>query len=197
VLAGDLDAADRDFADGARLHGRIGAVAGEALSLLGRAHVAIARGRNGQARPYLADALLMARESEVGHHTLDRIYGAMVEAAGDAGVGVVEAAESAIRGPAETCPTCRIAFLVPATIATARGGDLGRAHRYAADCGRALEIVALPRGWHAAVDEASGWLARAEGDHERARGCFHRAAEAFRACGQPLDAQRCTGLARP
>jgi DNA-binding SARP family transcriptional activator len=35
VLAGRLDEADRDFAEGARLHGRIGAAAGEALSLLG------------------------------------------------------------------------------------------------------------------------------------------------------------------
>jgi hypothetical protein len=118
---------------GARLHGRIGAVAGEALSLLGRAQVATYRGRPEQARPWLADALLMARESEVGHHTLDRIYGAMVEAAADPAQGVVlvREAEAAIVGPAETCPTCRIAFVVPAAIAAARAGDVERARRYA------------------------------------------------------------------
>jgi hypothetical protein len=107
----------------------------------------------------------MARESEVGHHTLDRIYGAMVDAATDGGDGVevVREAESAIQGPAETCPTCRIAFIVPATVAAARAADLERAQRYARDCERALEVVALPPAWHAAVDEAQGWLARADG----------------------------------
>jgi hypothetical protein len=104
--------------------------------------------------PFLTDALLMARESEVGHHTLDRIYGARVEAASDTGRGldVVCEAESAIQGPAETCPTCRIAFIVPAPIAAARAADMERAHCYARDCERALEIVALPPAWRAAVE---------------------------------------------
>lgn len=198
VLAGRLGEADRDFAEGAALHGRIGACAGEALSLLGRAHVAIARGRPEHARPFLIDALALARESEVGHHTLDRIYGSMVESAPDpaAALEMVVEAESAIRGPAETCPTCRIAFLVPATIAAARAGDLERTDRYAADCERALEIVALPPGWHAAVGEARGWIAGARGESGPAREHFRSAAEAFAAWGQPLDAERCTALAQ-
>lgn len=197
ILAGDLDAADRDFAQGARLHGRIGAVAGEALSLLGRAQVAIHRGRPEHARPFLGDALLMARESEVGHHTLDRIYGAMVEGADDptGAVQLIREAETAIQGPAETCPTCRIAFIVPATIAAARAGDLERAHRYEQDCARALEIVALPPAWHAAVEEGRGWVRDAEGRREEALEHFRRAADGFRAWGQPLDAQRCATLA--
>jgi hypothetical protein len=198
ILAGDLDAADRDFAVGAKLHGGIGAVAGEALSLLGRAQVAIRRRRPEQAMPFLTDALLMARESEVGHHTLDRIYGAMVEAATEMGHGVdvVCEAESAIQGPAETCPTCRIAFIVPATIAAARGADLERAHGYAQDCERALAIVALPPAWHAAVEEARGWLDRASGRPDDARSRFRSAADGFRAWDQPLDARRCAELAR-
>jgi DNA-binding SARP family transcriptional activator len=197
LLAGRLDEADRDFADGARLHGRIGAAAGEALSLLGRAQVAIYRDRPALARPFLADALLLARESEVGHHTLDRIYGAMVEAAagGPDGVRLVRAAEHAIRGPAETCPTCRIAFIVPATIAAARAGDLPLAHRYADDCARALDIVALPPAWHASVEEARGWLERAEGRPARAREHFRAAAAGFGTWEQPLDARRCAALA--
>jgi len=197
ILAGRLDEADRDFAEGARLHGQIGAIAGEALSLLGRAQVAIYRGRPEHARPFLADALLMARESEVGHHTLDRIYGAMIEGACDAadGLRLVRQAETAIQGPAETCPTCRIAFIVPATIAAARGGDLARAHRYARDCDRALEIVALPPAWHAAVEEARGWVTYADGQPADAHGHFLAAAEGFRTWGQPLDAQRCVALA--
>lgn len=198
ILAGDLDAADRDFAAGAKLHGGIGAVAGEALSLLGRAQVAIRRGRPQQAIPFLTDALLMARESEVGHHTLDRIYGAMVEAAAetDRGIEVLCEAESAIKGPAETCPTCRIAFIVPATIAAARAADLERAHRYARDCDRALEIVALPPAWHAAVEEARAWLEQADGRPADARKRFRAAADGFGAWGQPLDARRCAELAR-
>ncbi len=197
ILAGDLDAAGRDFAAGAKLHGQIGAVAGEALSLLGQAQVAIRRGEPEQAMPFATNALLMARESEVGHHTLDRIYGAMVEAATDPGHGVevVREAESAIHGPAETCPTCRIAFIVPAMIAAARAADLERAHRYERDCERALEIVALPPAWHAAVEEARGWLERASGRPGNARARFRTAADGFRTWGQPLDAQRCAELA--
>ncbi len=139
----------------------------------------------------------MARESEVGHHTLDRIYGAMVEAAADPAAGLqrVREAESAIQGPAETCPTCRIAFIVPATIAAARGGDLERAHRYAQDCERALRIVALPPAWGSAVEEARGWVAGASGRDGDAGEHFRRAAEGFRAWGQPLDARRCDALA--
>jgi DNA-binding SARP family transcriptional activator/tetratricopeptide (TPR) repeat protein len=197
ILAGRLDQADRDFTEGARLHGRIGAVAGESLSLLGRAQVEIYRGRPEHAKPFLTAALLMARESEVGHHTLDRIYGAMVEAAGDpsSGVQLVCQAETAIQGPAETCPTCRIAFIVPATIASARAGDLERAHRYVQDCEKALEIIALPPAWNAAVEEARGWVTHANGRRDDAREHFGKAADGFRTWGQPLDAQRCAELA--
>lgn len=197
VLAGHLDEADHDFAEGARLHARIGAAAGEALSLLGRGQVATYRGRSQEARRYLAEALVMARESEVGHHTLDRIYGAMVAAAADpeAGVAVVREAETAIAGPAETCPTCRIAFIVPAAIAAARAGDLERADRYAGDCERALEVIALPPAWSAAVAEVRGWVALAHGRGDAARGHFRAAAEEFDTWAQPLDAERCARLA--
>jgi len=197
ILAGRLDDADRDFADGARLHGRIGAVAGEALSLMGRAQVAVYRGRPEQGWPWLADALLMARESEVGHHTLDRIYGTMVSAASDPdrGVALIAEAETAIAGPAETCPTCRIAFVVPATIAAAQAGDVERARRYLQDAETAIEIVALPPAWGAAVHEARGWVAHATQDPETARRHFAAAAETFARWGQPLDAARCGALA--
>lgn len=197
LLSGRLREADRDFAEGARLHSGIGASAGEALSLLGRAQVASYRNRPEHAQPYLIDALLMARESEVGHHTLDRIYGAMVEAAGDpAGrLKLVREAESAVRGPAETCPTCRIAFIVPAAIAAAQAGDIQRAERYEQACDKALEVVALPPAWHAAVSEVHGHVARANGRGDEARAHLQRAADGFRTWGQPLDAQRCAALA--
>lgn len=196
LLAGRLDDADRDFTAGARLHGRIGAVAGEALSLLGRARVAIYRGEQARAAPLLEEALLMARESDVGHHTLDRIFGTMVSAASDpaAGIRVVREAEAAIRGPAETCPTCRIAFSVPAAIAAAQAGDAGRASRYAHDAEIAVEVMALPPAWGASVAEVRGWLARAAGRRDPAREHFGLAAKAFEGYGQPLDAARCAEL---
>ena len=106
----------------------------------------------------------------------------------------VREAETAIQGPAETCPTCRIAFIVPATIASARAGDIERARRYAHDCDTALEIIALPPAWHAAVEEARGWVARASGRPGDAGEHFRKAADGFRTWGQPLDAQRCTEL---
>jgi hypothetical protein len=136
---------------------------------------------------------LIARESEVGHHTFDRIYGALVDAAPDpqASVALVTEAESAIQGPAETCPTCRIAFTVPATIAAARAGDLDRAHRYQDVVRTAIAHIALPPAWHAAAEEVYGWVAEAEGRAEAARQHFALAAEAFARWGQPLDAQRC------
>jgi hypothetical protein len=104
-------------------------------------------------------------------------------------------AETAIRGPTETCPTCRIAFLVPAAIGAARAGDLDRAHRYAADCAQALEVIALPPAWHASGSEVRGWLARAEGRKTTAEEHFRAAADAFADRGQPIDAGRCARLA--
>ncbi len=193
LLAGRLERAERDFVDGAREHGAIGALAGEALSLVGRAQVAVAQGRHRHARPFLDDALLMARESEVGHHTLDRVFGAMVEATPDPdqALAVLAEAETAVVGPAETCPTCRIAYVVPAAIAAAKAGDLERALRYREDVRVAMEHIALPPAWHAAAEEVYGHCALAEGREGEARAHFAAAADGFRHWGQPLDAERC------
>ena len=195
-LAGNLDEADHDFAEGARLHGQIGAIAGESLSLMGRARVAVYRGIPELAERFLSDALLMARESEVGHHTLDRVYGTMITAAPspEAALQIVTEAETAIAGPAETCPTCRIAFIVPAAIAAAQAGDLVRAQRYSADCETALAVVALPPAWEAAVCEVRGWLARAEKREDDAVQHFRLAITGFETWQQPLDASRCANL---
>ena len=141
------------------------------------AHGTRVRGRASHARPHL-------RSHDRGGHRAA------------AGLEVIRQAETAIQGPAETCPTCRIAFTVPATIAAARAGDLERADRYGGDCEKAIEVVALPPAWHAAVEEARGWVVRARGDNRDAREHFRKAANAFEAWGQPLDAARCGALAR-
>jgi ATP/maltotriose-dependent transcriptional regulator MalT len=112
------------------------------------------------------------------------------------GLAAVEEAESGIRGPAETCPTCSITFLVPAAIASARAGDIDRAGRYVGRADRLVEVIRLPPAWRAAVEEARGHVTRAEGDPEAAAARFREAAARFSLHGQPLDARRCTALAQ-
>ena len=197
LLSGDLDEADDDLAAGARSHRAIGAATGEALALQRRAEVALYRGRPAEAIPLVRNALATARESDVGYHTLDRIYGTIVAAAPDprSALAAIDEGESGIRGPAETCPTCRITFVVAAAIAAARAGDLERARQYAENAETLTEVISLPPAWHAAVDEINGHLAHATGSAATASDHFRKAADGFRACAQPLDEARCAALA--
>ena len=122
LLSGRLDEADSDLAWAARLNQAIGAATGEALALQRRAEVALYRDQPAEATALLEDALAVARESDAGFHLLDRIYGTRISAAQPAScLAAVEESESAVRGPAETCPGCRITLAVPAAIAAARG----------------------------------------------------------------------------
>jgi DNA-binding SARP family transcriptional activator/tetratricopeptide (TPR) repeat protein len=197
LLSGDLNTADLDLAAGARLHAAIDAPTGEALALQRRAEVALYRGHHAEADALLEQALARARESNVGHHILDRVYGTKAAAAPDpdSALAAVEEAEAGIRGPTETCPTCSITFLVPAAIASARGRDLDRAEQYVQRAHTLVDFVSLPPAWRAAVEEAKGHFAHAAGSPEVARGHFRAAAERFRAHSQPLDERRCAGLA--
>jgi NAD(P)-dependent dehydrogenase (short-subunit alcohol dehydrogenase family) len=108
----------------------IGAATGEALALQRRAEAALYRGQPAEATALLEDALAVAHESDAGFHLLDRIYGTKITAASSPAscLAALEEAESAIRGPDETCPGCRITLAVPAAIAAARTGDAGWAH---------------------------------------------------------------------
>lgn len=196
LLAGHLDAATSDLERAADLNRSIGATAGEALALQRRADVDRYLGRPEEARPWLARALLVARESYLGHHLFDRIYGAMIASEEDPSyaVHIVEEAESAVVGPLETCPACRITFEVPAAIASARSGDLARAARHleAVDM---LSTVMVPQpGWHAAASEARGHVDLARGETRAAGARFARAAELYHSAGQPLDAARCRAI---
>jgi hypothetical protein len=139
----------------------------------------------------------VARESDVGFHLLDRIYGTKVTAASDpdAGLAVLEEAEEAVRGPIETCPGCRITLAVPAAIAAARGRDLNRADRWIEEADFLANVVMRLPAWYAALDEAKGHRAQTGGDAVAARHHFRTAAAGFRASGQPLDEARCTALA--
>ncbi|MPY91830.1 MAG: AAA family ATPase [Acidimicrobiia bacterium] len=196
LLAGQLDAADDDLERGARLHRALAAATGEALALQRRAEVALHRGRPADVDALLDEALAVSRESNVGFHLLDRVYGTRITAAPDAAssLAALEEAEAAVRGPVETCPGCRITLAVPAAIAAARAGDLDRATHYAEATEMLATVVMCLPAWYAALDEVKGHLARATGDAVAAGEHFHKAAALFRRAGQPLDEARCAAL---
>ncbi|MBA3774308.1 MAG: hypothetical protein H0X13_18010, partial [Ramlibacter sp.] len=198
LLSGQLDAAEQDLVAGGRLHRAIGGATGEALSLQRRAELAMHRGRLGLARGLADEALDVARQSSIGFHLLDRIYGTRIAMATDtdAALGALEEAEAAVRGPLETCPGCRITFAIPATIAAAKAHemDLAAGHERVSDF-LANTVMRLP-AWYAALHEARAHVALAAGRRGAAREGFAAAALGFRACGQPLDEARCQGLAR-
>ncbi|MCW2492422.1 MAG: hypothetical protein JWN47_1786 [Frankiales bacterium] len=193
LLAGSLDAAEADLTHGVELHRSIGALGGEALSLQRLAELALLRGDRARAETLLDEALAVARESSLGFHLFDRIYGTKIAAASDpaAAMAALEEAEEAVHGSMETCPGCRIALAVPAAIAAADAGDLDRAARYEGVASRLTAILMRLPGWYAALDEVRGHRTRAGGDFDGARVHLAAAAEGFRRAGQPLDAQRC------
>jgi DNA-binding SARP family transcriptional activator len=193
MLAGDLDGAQRDLADGGRMHRAIGGATGEALSLQRRAELAMYRGRHADATHLLDDALDVARQSDVGFHLLDRIYGTRIAMARDPDEALctLADAEEAVRGPLETCPGCRITFAVPATIAAARGGDLDLAARHERAAAYLADVVMRLPAWSASLQETRAHIARASGDRGAATAGFAAAAQGFAGAGQPLDAARC------
>ncbi|RNF33915.1 ATP-binding protein [Paracoccus methylarcula] len=196
LLAGRLDEADADLAVAARLNEDIGAATGLALALQRRAEVALYRECHADAAALLDDALAVARESDVGFHLFDRIYGTKIAAAIDPNLALfaLEDAEASVRGPMETCPGCRITFAVPAAIAAARAGDLERASQYAHQVENLAAVVMRLPGWNAAAEEVKGHLCLANHDAGAATR-FHTAADGFRRAGQPLDEARCATLA--
>lgn len=198
LLAGELDAADEHLKLGGALHRRFGGAVGEALSLQRRAELALERGRRDEAADLLDEALDLARQTDIGFHLFDRIYGTRLRLAPDpeAGLAALEDAQQSVRGLLETCPGCRITFAVPAAIAAARGGHLELAERYGESCEYLANVVMRLPAWHAALEEVRGHMARARGqDPAVAARHFAAAAQGFRAAGHRLDARRCDTLA--
>ena len=193
LLSGELESAKSDLRLARDLHRAMAAPTGEAHALQRLAEAAWYGGDAGAARRLGAEALEVARESSVGFHLFDRIYGTAVTAAvdSDAAVTVVDEAELAIRGPSDTCPGCRITFVVPAAIAAARVGDLERAAGYLSTAESLAEVVMKLPAWDAAVDEARAEVALARGERAAASRLFAAAGERFAAAGHPLDAHRC------
>lgn len=197
LLSGQLGEAEADLAAGAELHRGIGAPTGEAFALQRRAEVALHTFDYARADALLEQALDIARDSAVGFHLFDRIYGARIAAARspEAAVAALEEAEEAVRGPNETCPTCRITLAAPAAVAAARAGDLERAEQWRAATEYLAHVVMRLPGWDAAFAEVEGHCATAVGNKGAAHEHFAAAAALFERAGQPLDQSRCRALA--
>jgi DNA-binding SARP family transcriptional activator/tetratricopeptide (TPR) repeat protein len=197
MLAGHLVEAETDLVQGARLHRTISAPTGEALALQRRAEIALYRADATGAGVLLDEALAVARESDVGFHLLDRIYGTRIAAAQDVAgaLAAVYEAESAVRGSLETCPGCRITLAVPAAIATACAGELERTLELRKSVEFLANVVMRLPGWYAALSEVDGHVARAHGDLVGAVEHFRAAAAEYGRAGQRLDEARCTRLA--
>ncbi|WP_205346811.1 ATP-binding protein [Pseudonocardia broussonetiae] len=195
LLSGRLEEAETALGEAIRLSRASGGAVGESLALQRRAEIALHRGDARGADLLLDEALAVARESDVGFHLLDRIYGTRIAAAADpdAALAALDDAEDSVRGPLETCPGCRITLVVPGAIAAARGGDLDRAAEYGTSAEWLAGVVMRLPGWDAALDEVRGHRARAAGEPSAAH--FAAAAAGFGAAGQPLDAARCAALA--
>jgi tetratricopeptide (TPR) repeat protein len=195
LLSGRLDQAEANLAAAARLSRASGGAVGESLALQRLAEVALYRGDPRKAEVLLDEALAVARESDVGFHLLDRIYGTRIAAAEkpDAALAALDDAETSVRGPLETCPGCRITLVVPAAIAASRAGDLERAAEYESSAEWLAGVVMRLPGWDAALEEIRGHRAQATG--RPAAPHFMAAATGFKAAGQPLDEARCSALA--
>jgi DNA-binding SARP family transcriptional activator len=191
LLRGDLELAAAELGEAAALHHDLVAPAGEAHSMERLAEVELAHGNREAAMLLLQRALPLARWSMVAMHLLQRIFGTMIAAAPDAAAGraIVDRAEATI-GRDDYCVFCAIMLAVPAAVACARVGDLDDARRH-------LRVAEKSAGlwegtaWQAALLEARGHLARAEGDEATGAGLLTAAAELFETSGQPLDAARC------
>ena len=198
-LAGDLASARKHLREGARLHRAIGGAVGEALSLQRLAEVCLHEGRRDEARNLIDEALDTARQTDIGFHLLDRIYGARVALYADdpdAALHVMQDAAESVRGPLETCPGCRITFAVPAAIAAARAGEVELAERHEEQCAYLANVVMRLPAWYAAHDEVRGHVAAARGSPaDMSVAHFAAASARFRGAGHPIDAARCERLA--
>ena len=191
LLSGDLDTASEQLIEGIDLHHRIGANAGEALSVQRLAEVHIERGEHDEALRLLDLALPLARWSPLAHHLVQRIYGTMIRATTDPDAArlMVDQAAEAI-GPSDSCIFCTVMIAVPSAVACADAGDVESALGHLT----MAEMSAMAwqgTAWPGALAEAKAHIAAAEGRHDDANALLEEAADLFTRAGQPLDVSRC------
>lgn len=191
LLAGDVELAEKELRDAADLHHEIAATAGEAHSLQRLAQVHLVKGELEEANRLLRRALPQARWSLIAMHLMQRIYGTMIEAAGDAeqARAIVDRATATLGGE-DRCMFCDVMLEVPAAIACADVGDIDEARHHL----EAAERSAASwegTAWRAATLEARAHVVGGEGDVEEANRLLLEAARIFDESGQPLDAARC------
>jgi len=195
LLSGRLDAADADLREACQMHRSMHAPTGTAFVMQRRAEVLFQRGDLAGAERLLEEALAIARESDVGFHLFDRIYGTQIAVALDSDAGraahIANDAYELVQGPFETCPGCRITLAVPAAIAAARVGDLERLESLGRTCEFLANTVMHLPAWYAALDEVRAHGCLAHGNPDAACERFAAAAAQFAAVGQPFDQARC------
>ena len=191
LLSGDLELAADELQESVDLHHVLGSSAGESHSLQRLAEVRLASGDREGASALLDQALPLARWSIIANHLLQRIYGTMIEAAADPLVAraIVDRVESTL-GLEDRCRFCSVMLSVPAVGACADVGDFEHAHRHLAMAERSTTLWE-GTAWEAAVAEAAGRLALAEGDPDRGAERLRVAVAGFERAGQPLDVERC------
>jgi NAD(P)-dependent dehydrogenase (short-subunit alcohol dehydrogenase family) len=146
-------------------------------------------------------ALITAAASGIGRATAE-----IIGAEGGTVVGVdtdksrIEEAMDAVRraeselAAQEPCPPCSMPFLLAASIACARAGELGEGDRF---LNHADRVAAMWQGgpWLAGVWEARAELRLAGGEPLQAAALFREAADLFSRSGHSLSEERCLAAA--
>ena len=131
------------------------------------APIRLSRGDRSGARELCERAIPLARWSTLAKHLLQRVYGTLIAAAdspAEAHERVGQAEETL--GHTDFCFFCAVMLAVPSATACADVGDIDGALRH-------LAMAELSAGlwqgtaWQAAISEARGHLARAEGELPR------------------------------
>jgi DNA-binding SARP family transcriptional activator len=196
LLEGHLVEAEEHLKAAAEANDREGCISGAALARQRLAEAAVSRGRRYEANRLLGRARSLALQSDIVSHLLVRVFGTMIEAAGDRdrAVAVLRVAEQEL-GQFHSCEPCSMGYLTRAAIASAQAGHLNRARSF---LGEAERIAGMWQGglWSGSVWEARGALRHAEGDGEQARAMFREAAEAFARAGNESDAARLEAIGK-
>jgi tetratricopeptide (TPR) repeat protein len=191
LLAGRLIEAEEHLKGAAEANDREGCFSGSALARQRLAEAAVSHGRRYEANRLLDRARSLALRSDLAAHLLVRVFGTMIQAAGDPerAMAVLRRAERELT-QMHSCEPCSMGYLTSAATACARAGELDRARSFIAEAER---IAGMWQGglWTGAVWEARGNLREAEGDNEQARAMFREAAQAFARAGNQSDAARC------